>query len=296
MSDSQKPRGILFADVSGSTQLYEKIGDTEALRAVERCLNRIGRVVESYGGRVVKTIGDEIMAVFDSADQTFQAASEMQQRVEDLPPISGVKLSIRLGFQYGPTIEDKEDYFGDTVNIAARMAGLAKGRQILTSAETVEALTPLLQQATRALDALSVKGKDEDVHVFEVLWQEGADLTMKTQSMIKPPKQPKLILRHGGETLTLEAGKERAQLGRDAASDIVITDHRASRTHARIERRRDKFVLVDLSTNGTYVTFEGEMEISLKHEETILRGNGRISFGHAFNSDTREVVMFEVAE
>lgn len=284
---------VLFADVSGSTRLYEKLGDKEALHAVERCLNRMTRATEQFKGRVVKTIGDEVMAVFDSAEAGMDAACSMQQRVDDLPPVSGIKLAIRVGFHFGPAIEEGGDVFGDTVNTASRMAGLAKAGQIITTGDTVAALPALLQQSTREIDALSVKGKAEAVRVCEVIWQESDDLTMKSASVTPAPAATRLVVRHGGEEKVLDASHGVCSLGRDAACDIIITDRRASRSHARIERRRDKFVLIDQSTNGTYVTFDGEAEFALKREEVILRGKGRISFGHACDASS-EVVEFRL--
>ena len=292
-SKSERNLCVLFADVSGSTRLYEKLGDNEALRAVERCLNRMTRATEQFKGRVIKTIGDEVMAVFDSAEAGMDAACSMQQRVDDLPPVSGIKLAIRIGFHFGPAIEDAKDVFGDTVNTAARMAGLAKAGQIITTAETVGALPTLLQQSTREIDALSVKGKAEDVRVCEVLWQESDDLTMKSGSVAPAPVSARLTVRHGENVQVLDPGHGAFSLGRDAGCDIIINDRRASRTHARIERRRDKFVLIDQSTNGTYVTFVGEAEFALKREEVILRSKGRISFGHAFD-EGGEIVEFQV--
>jgi class 3 adenylate cyclase len=284
---------VLFADVSGSTRLYERLGDKEALHAVERCLNRMTRATEQFKGRVVKTIGDEVMAVFDTAQAGMEAACSMQQRVDDLPPVSGIKLAIRVGFHFGPALEEDDDVFGDTVNTASRMAGLAKAGQIITTGETVAALPTLLQQSTREIDAIAVKGKAEAVRVCEVLWQESDDLTMKSASVAPPPAALRLRLRHGGQEKVIDASTGVFLLGRDPSSDIVIGDRRASRSHARIERRRDKFVLIDQSTNGTYVTFDGEVEFALKREETILRGRGRISFGHAFDPQG-EIVEFEV--
>ncbi|MBM3390425.1 MAG: adenylate/guanylate cyclase domain-containing protein [Betaproteobacteria bacterium] len=284
---------VLFADVSGSTRLYEKLGDKEALHAVERCLNRMTRATEQFKGRVIKTIGDEVMAVFDSAEAGMDAACSMQQRVDDLPPVCGIKLGIRVGFHFGPAIEEAKDVFGDTVNTAARMAGLAKAGQIIITRDTVNVLPVLLQQSTREIDALAVKGKAEDVRVCEVIWQESDDLTMKSASIAAAPAVARMVLRHGGEEKVLDAGHGMFSLGRDAASDIIITDRRASRTHARIERRRDKFVLIDQSTNGTYVTFDGEAEFALKREEVILRNKGVISFGHALDENS-EVVEFKV--
>lgn len=294
MSSQQRDLCVLFADVSGSTRLYEKLGDAEALHAVERCVKRMERSSAIYNGRLVKTIGDEVMVAFETADAAMQAACEMQQRIDDLPPVSGVKLSIRVGFHFGTVIEDANDCFGDTVNLAARMVGLAKAGQIITTGDTVAQLSPLLREATRDLDALTVKGKREDVRVFEVIWQEGVDLTMKAASTLRAPPAGKLMVRHGGSTLVLDTTRDGLSMGRDTTNEIVIMDRRASRSHARIERRRDKFVLIDQSTNGTYVTFEGEVEFALKHEEVILRNRGKVSFGHSHHDAGAEIVEFEV--
>lgn len=284
---------VLFADVTDSTRLYEKLGDKEAKYAVERCLNRMTRATEQFKGRVVKTIGDEVMALFDSAEAGMNAACSMQQKVADLPPLRGIKLAIRVGFHFGSTIEEAGDVFGDTINTAARMVGLAKAGQIITTSDTVAALPALLRQSTREIDTLPVKGKAEDVRVCEVIWQESEDITMKSASVAPAPIAALLTLRHGGDEMKLDAGHDVLSFGRNAACDIVINDRRASRTHARIERRRDKFVLIDQSTNGTYVTFDGEAELALKREEVILRGKGQISFGHAYG-DGGEVVEFRV--
>jgi hypothetical protein len=219
----------------------------------------------------------------------------MQQRIDGLPPVSGVKLAVRIGFHFGPILEDNNDVFGDTVNTASRLVGLAKASQILTSAETVAALPPALRSSLREIDHLVVKGKSETVGVFEVIWQENADLTMLSGSLARHAvSESRLRLHHMGGDIILSADRPTATLGRDANCDIVIRDPRASRSHGRIERRRDKFVLVDQSTNGTYVTVLGETEFALKREETILRGRGRLSFGHAHGEDGSEVLEFEV--
>lgn len=299
MSGNERELAVLFADVSGSTRLYEKLGDTEALRAVERCIKRMERAVDAFRGKVVKTIGDEVMAVFESAEEAFQSAGEMQQRITDLPPVSGVKLAIRLGFHFGPVIEDKGDYFGDTVNTAARLAGLAKAGQALTSGETVALLPELLQCSTRDLDQMSVKGKAEELHVFEVLWQEGEELTMKAPSIRAAGKgaaavpNVRLCVRYAGEVMVLDEKRPGLSMGRDAACDLVIRDRRASRNHGKIERRGDKYVLVDISTNGTYVQLKGEAEFLLRREELVLRGSGRISFASPGDADGADIAEFE---
>src|SRR5260221_538072 len=156
------PRAILFADVSGSTELYEKLGDKPAKKAIGLCLNELRGISGKHQGQVVKEIGDELMVMFGKAETALYAAAEMQQRVTALPQISGVKLAIRIGFHYGPVLEDEEkkgDFWGDTVNTAARLAGLAKASQVLTSSDTVETLPPSQRISLRDLGDLSVKGK-----------------------------------------------------------------------------------------------------------------------------------------
>ncbi|MEI8161525.1 MAG: adenylate/guanylate cyclase domain-containing protein [Betaproteobacteria bacterium] len=286
---------VLFADVAGSTRLYEKLGDAEALRAIGRCFGCMQHAVLFYKGRVIKTIGDEVMAVFDSAADGMLAASDMQQRIDSLPPLGGMKMAIRVGFHFGPAIDENNDVFGDTVNVAARMAELAKAGQIVTTEASVDLLPELLRRRTRDIDSLTVKGKEIDIRVHEVIWQENIELTMKSESMVAVDStQARVRLRHGADEIVLSAERPAVSLGRDLMCDIAIRDGSASRNHGKIERRRDKFVLADISTNGTYVTFQGEAEFLLKREEIILRNRGRIVFGHAWRSAADETLEFVV--
>lgn len=285
---------VLFADVAGSDRLYEKLGDAEALYAVDRCMKRMERAVAIHSGRVVKIIGDEMMAVFEDAESAVQAACEVQQRIDSLPPVSGVKLSIRAGLHFGPAQVRDNDVFGDTVDMAARMVALAKGGQIVTTAATVVILSKLLREAARALDAQDAQGKPEGVGVFEVIWRDNPELTMKTSQFMKVEPLPMLRLRHEGIDVQLDAMRDALSFGRDAGNDLIVADRRASRIHARIERRVNHYFLVDQSTNGTYVTFDGELEIALKKEEVPLRGRGRIAFGHSSRDVSAEIVEFEL--
>src|SRR5271169_4448519 len=98
---------MLFADVSGSTALYEKLGDQEALATIDAVLTELKKSIAIQQGRVVKTIGDEVMAALPSANSAMQAACDMQNRVAAIPTKDGVKLAIRVGFHFGPVIEDE---------------------------------------------------------------------------------------------------------------------------------------------------------------------------------------------
>ena len=217
----------------------------------------------------------------------------MQQLLAAIPPIEKLRLAIRAGFHFGPAIEERGDFFGDAVNTAARMAGLAKGGQIITSGPTVDALSPLLREATRDLDAMAVKGKQDEIRIFEVIWQDSDDMTTMAVRDPQPvAHESTLTLRYGANTLTLGTAQPSASLGRDAANDLVVADKMASRVHCKIECRRGKFFLADQSTNGTYVTIEGDAEILLKREQLMLRGRGSISLGHTARAPDAEIVSY----
>lgn len=273
---------VLFADISRSTQLYETLGDRAALQRIDQTLTTMKRVAQKFGGKTVKTIGDEILCVFPTADAALQAASEMQVAAGNAPLHDNIRLAMRIAFHYGEVIEEDGDVFGDTVNVAARLASLAKAEQILTSRQAVDALSPFLRLGIRKVESLPLKGKQEEVEVCEVIWQFGEDLTMMEGRIAGPAKETaKLTLHLGDRTWLMEDGRTALTIGRDAHNDIPITSKMASRQHARIEHRRDKFVLVDVSTNGTFVTFDGAEEVLVKREELRLHGSGILSFGQS---------------
>ena len=283
---------VLFADIAGSTKLYDTLGDTQAKKMVDECIALMRGIVAQYGGRVIKTIGDEVMCVLPDADSGCLAATDMQLKITALPAVSNVKRAIRTGFHAGPVIEDNNDVFGDTVNLAARMAGVAKAMQIITTRATVDLLSPLLRNSSRSIAALSVKGKGDDVEVCEIIWQGGDELTTMSTSAASASKHATLRLQYGPMEVVLDKPNASIVLGRDASCNIAVAERMASRHHARIERRRDKFFLIDQSTNGTFVVFTGEAEITLRREEVMLRGAGRIAFGRSVSESTEGTVGF----
>jgi len=287
---------ILFADVSGSTALYETLGDRRALKAVESVLGELRKATTGGGGRVVKTLGDEIMAVFPSAADAARAAIRMQERMAAARPTGGARLGVRIGFHAGPVLEEGADYFGDTVNTAARMAGMAKRGQIVTTEAGIESLPAELQSRTRDLDQLPVKGKQAELRVFELLWQDDDDDLTVLGAQERAPESAASVLRlqRGERTLVMDAARPVVLIGRDADSDIVIAHRSASRLHGRIERRKDKFFYTDLSTNGTFVTVSGDAEIRLRREEIMLRGRGRLAYGHPAKDARAEVIEYSL--
>ena len=296
MNDCEKYLSVLFADVSGSARLHEKLGEAEALRAVDRCLKRMERGVEGFGGRIIKTVCDELMAVFDNADEALQAAIEMQQRVGDLPPVSGVKLAIRVGFSHGLIIEEEGGITGETVSEAARLAGLSMPGQILTSSLAQANLSAALQRLTRDIGSATANGTPSGTKIFEVIALDPDAAIKKSEassSSTASPTASHLCVRYDGQVFVLDGSKKYLLLGRAAESDIVIHDRRASRNHAKIERRGDKFVLIDISTNGTYVTLTGQTEFVLHHAECVLQGKGVLNFVASSNGPESDCIEFE---
>lgn len=285
---------IVFADISGSTRLYETLGDAVARELVAECLGLMTEQIEKYRGTVIKTIGDEIMCTFATAAQAVEAAMGMQEGVtEDLParnPNTPSTLTIRVGLHFGPAILEGGDVFGDAVNVAARMAGLAKGGQIITTKDTAEQLPPALRASTRHLDRISVRGKSDEIDIFEVIWQSEDVTRMSTGLLRGQTRQARLVISYNGLDRELDQDMEPLILGRGKKADVVINDSMASREHARIECRRGKFILTDMSTNGTYVqTSEGPSY--LRREDLVLSGEGRIAFGRELGEAT-EFVRF----
>ena len=292
MDVATRHAAVVFADVAGSTRLYETAGDAVALVIIGRCIDLMRNACDERGGRVVKTIGDEVMAIFPSAANAAYATMEMHKRVAELSDELRRPLLLHAGLHFGPVLEDDSDVFGDTVNVAARLCSLAKGGQTMIAASVLESLPTPLRIRTRSQDLAAVKGKQTELELFELLWQESEeDVTQLAPR--RAGRRARLTLRYGARQLDVDEGTV-LTFGRDEQNDFVIGDRMASRLHARIERRRDKYVLIDHSTNGTFCTVQGEREVELRREELLLRGRGRIVFGHPdAQSPEGDVVEFE---
>ncbi|NNM72530.1 adenylate/guanylate cyclase domain-containing protein [Enterovirga aerilata] len=293
--------GILFADIAGSMRLYEAFGNRGALAAIEMCLGLISNVVNQNGGFVVKTIGDEIMAAFPEPGATWLAAVEMQRKIDALAPLKGpqgpLQHGLRVGFNFGPAIENNGDFFGTTVNVAARMVQLAKRGQIITTGEGEALLPPNLRFQTRGYDWVAVKGKPDGVPVVEVIWKDPGGRTTVLGTQPAPgihERMTELRLFLAGRSWIFDSGREAVTLGREPMNDVVLPGSAASRNHATIERRRDRWVLIDHSSNGTFIASPGDNVIHLRREELILSREGRMGFGQPIDVNPAEAASFLV--
>ena len=288
---------ILFADVSGSTKLFETLGDATARIKVAECLDTLAEVTRTHHGTVIKTIGDEIMCTFPTAEDAASAACEMHEALlEDITEGTGGEatvIKIRVGMHFGPAIQEGGDVFGDAVNVAARMAAQAKGGQIITTQSTIDLLKPQQRASSRFVDRAPIKGKKEEIEIYEIIWQE-EDVTRMATGLLVEDQKPQVQLKVRYNDKEVYVNRERSQLvmGRSQTCDLPINEKLASRQHVRIEMRRDKFFIIDQSTNGTHVLIEGADEAFLRREEMPLHGNGKISLGRGFSENPSEVVSF----
>jgi class 3 adenylate cyclase len=280
MTESLTSLAIMFADIAQSTKLYDKIGNTAAHALISLCIAAMAKVCSEHEGTVIKTIGDEIMCSFPSAKGAVDAAMAMQAAVDAIPEseLSGYYApDIYVGIDYGPVIVENSDVFGDSVNVASRMVKLAKRRQIITTGNVIKALPELYAEYCRCIDNVMVKGKSEELPVYEVIWEtEKITVALKGSGEGKSLIRPRLEIVFGEKKYEVGEARPTITIGRLDHNDLVVNDNRVSRFHARIEYHKDKFFIVDQSTNGTYVTNECGTTVLLQRDEMQLGDNGII--------------------
>ncbi|MBI5109847.1 MAG: FHA domain-containing protein [Rhodocyclales bacterium] len=288
-------RAILFADIAGSTGLYEESGDTVAMAAVVDCVDALKNTTAAYGGRVVKTIGDEVMAVFASAGQAIQAANAMQSRFADLADAkAGIKL--RIGLHYGPVIEAEGDCFGDTVNLAARLTGLASPEQILTSRETFDALPNYLRATCRKLYSTTVKGRKGKVSIIEALWrQDQGQTVLSDNSAAADAACHAAEISYRGQIWTVDEAHPEVGIGRDVTNAVVVDVATASRHHASVILRKQKIVIEDHSSNGTFVRLQNGQELLLRREDLVIAGSVLVGLGASLAVSEQEPLAIRIA-
>ena len=273
--DSLTTVTVLFADISGSTTLYAVRGDAVAFQITSRCLALLEQQVTAAQGRVVKRLGDAVLAVFDTAAPAVEAAVEMQRALADPDsPLRQEGLHVRVGISSGAAVLAPDDVFGDVVNVAARLVSLAGADEIVFS-ETVHATLPdHLRDTAHLIDHLALRNRPDPVPVYRYVWVPDNQTVMVHKK--KRGGAATLELTRGEQRFAVAATSPRLTLGRAADNDLVVAEQAVSRYQAEIALRGDKFVLVDRSTNGTYVHVDGGPTFRVTREEVTLSGSGTI--------------------
>jgi class 3 adenylate cyclase len=294
---------VVFADLTGSTRVFEAMGNARATDTVTRLIQWIGGVCEAHGGRVVKSLGDGVFAIFANGTTATRAVLELQRnhqkRLQTWP--APLRMELQIGVASGEVVEVDGDCYGDAVNLASRLSDLAGPSQIWATESVIDELVGG-EVRHRSLGPINIRGKNEMPTVHRIDWQDEVSefLTMPA-SLVAPTRGAdssfgQIELAWLDVRSMFRAAELPIHLGRVDEAQFVVNDPRVSRLHARIEARQGSCVLVDVSTYGTWVRFHGTAgasgEIALRRDECVLHGSGEIGLGAPLSDFSAPTISF----
>jgi adenylate cyclase len=299
---------VVFADLTGSTGVFESLGNEKATQAITRLTAWIGQICVAYGGRVVKNLGDGVLAVFPQGHSALQAVIEMQRkhhvRIEKWP--MALRMKLQIGVASGELIEVDGDCYGDAVNVASRLSDLSGAEQIWVTAPVIDQISAISEIRYRSLGPVALRGKSEPQIIYRVEWHEELASELLTVQGLLPDagegngNNDSVLGKIALSWLDVNAGYRADQLpvhlGRVQEADFVVNDPRVSRMHARIDWRGGVFVLTDLSSYGTWVRFASSQTVqALRRDECALTDDGEIAMGASFDDFSVPTVNFQLA-
>ena len=294
MARESATRAVLFADVSESSTLYQKLGDTAARNIINACLTASTALLAKYRGVLVKTIGDAIMCVFQDADAALLCASEMQAVVTNDRP-GNYPVAIHIGLAWGAVLLEDADVFGDTVNVAAYLTAMAMREQILATEAAAHAVSAEFKPRLRSVFHAVLKGAETESTVYEIMWKtdrmEITEINLQSHKVI-PRDTGSLVVAADDERVRIDQWRPAIAIGRAPECDLVIPDRYASRRHLTIRLIRTRFYLIDHSINGTFVTFSGGEEVHVLRDDLPLDRSGEISLGRSRDGRSEGVITF----
>ena len=298
---------VVFADLIGSTGLFEATGNAKAARVVTELTQWICEVFVSNGGHIVKTLGDGVLATFSQASNAIEAVIEMQRRHQKhlVSSRTSLRMPIRVGVASGEVEIVAGDCYGDAVNVAARLSDLSGASQIWAASSVLDSAGRDASIRYRPLGPISIRGRAEPCSVYQVEWkvEENSDfLTMQASVDTSRPSLTGDAL--GGEislawldtVKSFKAFDLPVHIGRDRNVEFIVNDPRVSREHARVDWRNGSVVVVDVSTYGSWIRFSGaSSDLLLRREECVLHGTGEIALGAPFSEVSVPTVTFSVS-
>ncbi|MEI6599313.1 MAG: adenylate/guanylate cyclase domain-containing protein [Comamonadaceae bacterium] len=299
---------VVFTDLFGSTSVYEALGNAQATQAVTQVTNWIASTIGAHGGRVVKLLGDGVLALFRNNRSAINAVVEIQRKHQERMARVAIahRLPIRIGVACGDVEMVKDDCYGDAVNVAARLSDLSGANQIWANSAALEGINEAEGVRFRVLGPISIRGRAEPCTVHQVDWEDDAASSLLTmQSDMVPLFDPAEVDTLGGQIELIWMDVKRSfrsfdlpiHIGRLRQAEFVVDDPRVSRTHARIDWRNGSMVLVDLSSYGCWLRFSGDgSDLLLRREECVLHGQGEISLGSSFADLSAPTLRFSVSQ
>ncbi|MGQ0710794.1 MAG: adenylate/guanylate cyclase domain-containing protein [Rhodoferax sp.] len=300
-------RTVVFTDLHGSTAVFESLGNARATEVITGHNAFITHTVKCAGGSVIKTLGDGVLAIFDHPQAAIDMVIELQRdhakRLQTLAEDS--RLPLRIGVAFGEVEWVAGDCYGDAVNVASRLCDLCGPNQIWANDLAIRTVDEKPHVHFRALGPLSVRGRQQVCHVYQVEWQTG--LGQSSELMTVQNSSDMAALLSGadvlGKTITLEHAGTPAQvfrafdlpisIGRVRSNHVVVVDPRVSRVHARLLWKNGAIVLEDLSSYGTWVRFAGGgSDLLLRRESCVLYGDGLLGLGAGFQEQACPLLRF----
>lgn len=302
MDSTEKNATILFADIVDSSRLYSELGDEVAQPLIAQGLDLLTDIVTQYYGKVIKTIGDEVLATFDSTTHAAEAALFMQKMITGTSFGPDKKhLNIKIGLHAGTVIWQEGDVFGNSVNVAARLVAQAKPKQILISKATLHDVDKSIPLISRHIDTMKLKGIQDAIEVYDISSNEdegSQTITLATEisgALDEPEKNLALTLKFNKKSHLINAENTTLKFGRDETNHVIVDQPSASRFHARIDYEKGRFILVDQSTNGTYVKQSDGTTAHVHRDKFTLSGQGLISLGQPIAPETANKISFRIA-
>ncbi|MBV9609435.1 MAG: FHA domain-containing protein [Acidobacteria bacterium] len=278
---------VLFTDIKGSTAYFEKFGDSAGLLMVHRCNTMLSEVVGRHGGRVIKSIGDSIMAAFEDHSEAIAAAVEMQEAItaDGAGKPEAHRVAIRIGINFGLGIVKSNDVYGDVVNVASRVESAAGPEQILISASLHKMVAAGQRFRFRHAGRFSLKGKAEESDLFEILWKPNGDARpIGSHSMVvaaldsAPQDRFKLVqIRHDGRPGSEFVMRSRqALIGKSNADFTFPNDEKMQSPHARLSVESGQLFLEPL--NQAVASFSLVGSYRLQRGDVVTIGSQVLEF------------------
>ncbi len=292
MPPENQQLAILFADIGESTRLYERLGDVEAHRQISLSLKLMEAAIVGCSGQLLRTVGDAALASFETCDDAFYAARAIQESHQN------EMLSVRVGFHFGEVIPDKGDVYGAAVNAAARVASFARLEEITLSGDACAYLSQANRAHTTLIDAITLKGIDAPMNIHRIDWQTDRAANTVVASAADRANadysKPVAELIHADRTMRLDESAPVIEIGRDAANHLSLTADCVSRHHLQLHCRDRQILLVDNSTNGSFIHRDQHNPIFVRRESVVLEGSGQLGVGAAPSNDNAHTLHYLV--
>jgi hypothetical protein len=289
---------VLFADVSGSTRLYEQHGDALARADLAACIDLLADVAKSLDGETIKTIGDEIMCAFEDPIKAALSATEMQAGLRKASEDGAFQigtLHIKIGWHYGAVAWRGDELIGEAPIAAQQVIGRAQADEILTTRQSIDALPQAMFPHWQTIDRIEADAWDGELEVCKIPWEQtGEETQMRSMPMARMiPADAALILDYKGTTFRVDGAHTHCRIGRGRHADLRVNGNFTSRQHAEITYRNGRFNLRDESVNGIVIVEDNGTVRRLRREEDVLSGSGVIGFGAPPDEDPDGAVRFK---